>query len=98
MRLKSFRRIAHVLLIGPIAICLGASSSFAGHHEAAEKVGGPVEKIEVTAEELEENVEHSEKLMKKTYEADRKEGESVVEASGDAYEAVLEAGREKSED
>lgn len=53
--------------------------------------------VEEAAEELEENVEHSEELLKKTYEEDRAEGEGRVEAAGNAYEAVLEAGREQAD-
>ena len=53
--------------------------------------------VEEAAEELEENVEHSEELLKKTYDEDRAEGEGRVEAAGNAYEAVLEAGREKTD-
>ena len=53
--------------------------------------------VEAAAEELEENVEHSEELLEKTYDEDRAEGEGRVEAAGNAYESVLEAGRKKAD-
>ena len=40
------------------------------------------------------NVERSEKIMADSYDEKRKEGEGRVEAAGDAYNAVLDAGRE----
>jgi len=40
------------------------------------------------------NVEHSDKIMADTYDEERKQGEGAVEAAGDAYNAVLDAGRE----
>ena len=40
------------------------------------------------------NVERSEKIMADTYDEERKQGEGAVEAAGDAYNAVLDAGRE----
>lgn len=53
------------------------------------------------ASELEEaggtasgNVERSEKIMVDSYDEKRKQGEGRVEAAGDAYNAVLDAGRE----
>ena len=45
---------------------------------------------------VKENVKESEEILKKTYREDRAKGEGVVEASGDAYEAVLEKGNERA--
>jgi len=73
-----------------IALILAPATLQAGHHLAHE--------VKAAAEEVEANVENSEKLMEETYDKDRAEGEGVVEASGDAYEAVLEAGREKADE
>jgi hypothetical protein len=73
-----------------IALILAPATLQAGHHLAHE--------AKAAAEEIEDNVENSEKLMEETYDKDRAEGEGVVEASGDAYEAVLEAGREKADE
>jgi hypothetical protein len=36
--------------------------------------------------------------MEKTYDEERAEGTGRVEAAGNAYEAVLEAGREKADE
>jgi len=49
------------------------------------------------ASQLEENVADSIELQRDTYAEKRAEGEGVVEAAGEAYEAVLEEGREKAE-
>jgi len=46
---------------------------------------------------LEQNLEQSKKTMEETYEAAREEGEGAVEAAGDAYNAVLEEGKEAAE-
>ena len=43
------------------------------------------------------NVEQAIETEKKTYGEKRAEGEGVVEAAGDAYDAVLEEGEEKAE-
>lgn len=40
------------------------------------------------------NVERSQKVMADTYDEKRKQGEGRVEAAGDAYNEVLDAGRE----
>ncbi|MDG2333460.1 MAG: hypothetical protein P8Q97_04475 [Myxococcota bacterium] len=81
---------AGTTLLTGLALMATPAPVLAGHHLA--------EEAEATADELEDNVEHSEELLEDTYDEKRKEGESVVEAAGDAYEAVLEAGREKADD
>jgi hypothetical protein len=57
-------------------------------HQAAEAVD-----TKGAARQLEANVEQSLETEKETYEKKRAEGEGVVEAAGDAYEAVLEEGK-----
>ena len=86
--LSRIRFIGTALMVFPLAFMLNAGL-------ASSDGQGVVEEVEETADELAENVEHSEELAKKTYEADRKQGEGRVEAAGNAYEAVLEAGRDK---
>jgi hypothetical protein len=81
---------AGTTLLTGLALIAAPAAIQAGHHLAEEAEAG--------AEELEENVEHSEELMEETYDKERKEGAGVVEAAGDAYEAVLEAGSEKAAD
>ena len=73
-----------------IALILAPATLQAGGHLAHE--------VKAAAEEAEANVDHSEELMEETYDKDRAEGEGRVEAAGDAYEAVLEAGREKADE
>jgi membrane-bound ClpP family serine protease len=53
--------------------------------------------IEAAADEVVENIERSQNSMDETYEQDRAAGESVAEAAGDAYEAVLEIPEEKKQ-
>lgn len=48
------------------------------------------------ASQLEENVADSIELQRETYEEKRAEGEGAVEAAGEAYNAVLDEGREKA--
>jgi hypothetical protein len=48
-------------------------------------------------ETLEANTERSAKIMKETYDEQRKAGEGAVTAAGDAYEAVLEEPIEREE-
>lgn len=60
--------------------------------------GGDEAKVDSTAKELEGNVEQSGQIMKEEWAADRAEGEGVVESAGNAYEGVLEEGREKAEE
>jgi hypothetical protein len=81
--------VAGALITG-IALIFAPATLQAGHHLAGE--------AEAAGEEVEENVEHSEKLMEETYESEREAGTGSVEAAGDAYEAVLEAGREKADE
>jgi uncharacterized membrane-anchored protein YhcB (DUF1043 family) len=66
--------------------------------QAAEAVDtkGAVQAAEDAARQLEANVEQSLETEKETYEKKRAEGEGVVEAAGDAYEAVLEEGTAKA--
>ena len=73
-----------------IALILVPATLQAGGHLAHE--------VKAAAEEAEGNVEHSEELMEETYDKAREEGEGRVEAAGDAYNAVLEAGREKADE
>ena len=73
-----------------IALLLAPAALQAGGHLAHE--------VKAAAEEGEGNVKHSDELMEETYDKDRAEGEGPVEAAGDAYEAVLEAGREKADE
>ncbi|MDE0886643.1 MAG: hypothetical protein OSB70_14040 [Myxococcota bacterium] len=81
---------AGTTLLTSLALMATPGAVLAGHHL--------VDEAEATADELEDNVEHSEELLEDTYDEDRKEGEGTVEAAGNAYEAVLEAGREKADD
>ncbi len=55
------------------------------------------EEVEAGARELGDNVEESGRIMKDTWDKDRAEGEGAVESAGDAYEGVLEEGREKAD-
>ncbi len=71
--------------------------------KAAEKARAAAVKarqtVEGAAEDLEhvgENIKESKETLEKTYRADRARGEGVVEASGDAYEAVLKEGNERA--
>lgn len=82
-------KIATTLLTG-LALILAPGLALAGHHLANE--------AEAAAEEVADNVENSEELMEETYDKDRAAGEGRVEAAGNAYEAVLEAGREKADE
>ncbi len=77
-------------LLATLALMIAPPAVQAGHHLADE--------AEAAAEEVEANVEHSEELMEKTYDEERADGTGRVEASGDAYQAVLEAGREKADE
>ncbi len=77
-------------LLATLALMIAPATVQADHHLA--------EEAEAAAEEVEANVEHSEELMEKTYDEERAEGTGRVEASGDAYEAVLEAGRKKADE
>ncbi len=77
-------------LLTGLALILAPGLAQAGHHLAGE--------AEAAAEEVEENVENSEELMEETYDAEREDGTGRVQAAGDAYEAVLEAGREKADE
>ncbi len=78
-----------ILLLAALASILILSlPALAGHHE----------EDKTPADVIGENVEKSQEIMDKTYREDRAEGEGVVEAAGNAYQAVLEAGREKSDD
>lgn len=83
------RSILSALTILVLVLGVTPGIAWSGGHEAGE---------EGVVEELEDNVEHSEELLKKTYEEDRAEGQGRVEAAGNAYEAVLEAGREKPDE
>lgn len=51
--------------------------------------------VKGVAAELEANAERSGQVMKDTYEKDRAEGEGRIEAAGDAYNAVVDEGRER---
>ena len=77
-------------LLAALTLMIAPAAVHADHHLAGE--------AEAAAEELEENVENSEELMEKTYDQERAEGTGRVEAEGNAYEAVLEAGREKADE
>ena len=57
---------------------------------------GDEQSIEAAVKTAEGNVEESGRIMKETWEEDRAEGEGVVESAGNAYEGVLEEGREKA--
>lgn len=89
--LSRIRFVGTALLVLPMAFMVGSGV-------ARSDGPGVADEVEETAEELKENIEHSDELAKKTYESDRKQGEGRVEAAGNAYEAVLEAGRDKSEE
>ena len=84
------------LMVAPVG------GAFAGHHEHGEHGDheGAMELAEDTvaaeAEELEENVEDADAVMKKTYDAERAAGEGRGEAAGDADTAVVEEGRKKA--
>ena len=77
-------------LLAALTLMIAPAAVQAGHHLAGE--------AEAVAEELEDNVKHSEELTEKTYEEERAAGTGRVEAAGNAYEAVLEAGREKADE
>jgi len=87
---KRTRVSAGTALLSALALSIAPAAAQAGHHLA--------EEAEAAAEEVEANVKHSEELMEKTYDEERAKGAGRVEASGDAYEAVLEAGREKADE
>jgi hypothetical protein len=77
-------------LLAALTLMIAPATLHAEHHLAGE--------AEAAAEELKDNVEHSEELEEKTYDDERAEGTGRVEAAGNAYEAVLEAGREKADE
>ena len=54
------------------------------------------EQADDEARQIEKNVEHSVELNRETYEEKRAAGEEPIEAAGEAYEAVIEEGREKA--
>ena len=98
MRIRT--RMTSAALVTALIVAPGGVA-FAGHHEQ----GGQQSKLEkaedavaAEAKTLEENVENSNEIMKDTYDAKRLEGESRLEAAGDAYTEVVEAGQKKAEE
>lgn len=83
------RRIAMYLVISSFG--LGAAVG-CGDQTATEAAG---ERAKEAASTLEKNVERSAEVYEDTYEKSRAEGENVVDASGDAYDAVLDEADEE---
>ena len=53
--------------------------------------------VKHAAEGVRENAKDATEVYEETYKEDRKKGEGRVEAAGDAYEAVLEVPKERTE-
>lgn len=77
-----------------------ASAVEKGVEQAAEDVEeqGVAATAKEAGEKLEGNVERSAQVYEDTYQEKRAAGEGVVDASGDAYDAVLEEPDEESKD
>jgi hypothetical protein len=82
------REIPRVLVFCALALGVAAGC---GDQASMEKAKDEVKDIGTP---LEENVERSGEAYKDTYDKSRAEGENVVDASGDAYEAVLEEAKD----
>ena len=68
------------------AVLLGACSDSADRRTESD--------LEEAGKTAVRNVERSQKIMADTYDEKRKQGEGRIEAAGDAYNEVLDAGRE----
>jgi len=79
------------------AVADAARKVDAAAQKAADDVDarGTMAAAEAEAKQLEQNVKESAALMEETYDEKRKEGEGRVEAAGDSYNAVIDAGKQE---
>ena len=80
--------LCSLLLITAFTLGLAAAPAWSGHHE----------EDKTPADVAETNIDDSEEIMEKTYEEARAAGEGPIEASGDAYNAVLDENIKKADD
>jgi|ETNmetMinimDraft_24_1059892.scaffolds.fasta_scaffold43094_2 hypothetical protein len=86
MRPRNFRWLARFSTVVCATLALASVSACSSEEQS----------VQAGAKTVEGNVEESGRIMKETWDEDRAQGDGVVESAGNAYEGVLEEGREKA--
>ena len=84
-----------VLLFAPATVAVAGHGEHEDHDSHKGAMDHAEDAVEAEAEAVEENVENAGAVMKGAYGKARAAGEGRIEAAGDGYTAVVEAGRDK---